>query len=283
MLDRSREKGKNTLRAELRPQEVLSRYALQTLAVVVLLLAGEGLASASLLPYSAPWNVTLGACAGNGACKNAFGTPPTNGVVAGTTSYPAVVSAWAESTSVVSAGNASTSVEFNRPLTLPAGGPYTICLSAALNGTLEADNTTDSAAVTGCAVFGPVGGVGIVSIGCQVGPWMITAPPPVGALPVAIGTTTVCSAINSVAAGNYEVRGSLSVSSLANTTLTGHGLSNFFAQDGSADFVVSGNYQVTQVAPAPAPALGFSTVVFMAVALVAIGWVFLRRSRPLAT
>jgi hypothetical protein len=262
--------------------------AVAGMAAAIALVASERLALADPLPYTAPWSVVLSPCTGGVvgpggfACQRAFGAPPMDGVVTGTNADRADVSAVAQATCTnCMVANASTSVHFSRPVTIPAGGPYTVCLTVSLAGVMQAE-ANDQATASGCAIFEPVGGPALLTIGCGAAPWNIVEPQPQpGIFPIGVGPMVTCTATNPVPPGQYEVTGYLNVTAKqagpnTNPPVAG-GDSDFFNQNPgytqNPGFMVSGSFQVTQTVPA----LAMKHVALVACFLAGIGWIASRR------
>jgi hypothetical protein len=112
----------------------------------------------------------------------------------------------------------SAMVSFQRPFTLPPGGPYILTLTAIAAGILDVtDVTSGRATVSASVAYGPPGAPAFLVIDSFVNPLFSLADPPTPNGAYNTGPTTL--AVLPIPPGNYEIRGSLSANSLV--TLAG--------------------------------------------------------------
>jgi hypothetical protein len=253
--------------------------------VVMTVLQGAAPARADMLPFTAPWQVTLGVKTGAASRSFGFGAPP-DGVIQNVTAPIGIGNAEAHTRGIPTRpDSADTKVTFFRPFTLAPGNNYTLTLAASLFGDLNIFSPVrDLATVTADAFIEEAGGPIVLSIDGPLGINFFLGRgtgSPATSMKVDTGVLRVSTAVGAVAPGNYDIFGKLQVD--ATTTFSTFPLhtnaeANFFP-----DFAIGGAVSTAPAPPPPAPALPgvrepLSAVLFGIGSLSLLGFALRRRN-----
>jgi len=219
-------------------------------------------ARADVLPFTGPWQVTLGAI--TGTAGRAFGMDATaNGQVLNLNALTGQGKAAArtESTIILPGGpdTAGTRVNFARPFTLPPGFMYTLNIGASLAGDLIVRDplgllnpATDSADVTANALMEVQGGAIVLDIvpgGFGLGFSAVGGASTVTHIDT--GVIRNSTAIASIPPGDYDIFGTLRVDASSTKTFPLTNLEADFFSFGS--FAVFGSVDKFEILPPPVP------------------------------